>query len=466
MTLPPASGGLQRLSAPAAVLEAASSESVAEEAYVSLLHGDRPEFLIYALVLGSRLRYLDDTRPRILLVGNRLPGYSESFLDSNLACGCLQHIWNIKPIDLIHAPVADSTGSKRHRFVFSKLRALELPFERLVFLDLDTWLRRNPAELFSICSPAGMHHGSWSIDHEMAHGQPWPEEAYENGCPNAGLMRLDPPQNAHAEVAGMVDEVQAISEHDASALPEQYYLAQKLKQWRQTDTTWNVEVFQSVYVQLDESFQQWREPRFADLPMAWWMIGYCKKVLAEKVKMFHFSGVHLHPWWYLHLLEEDDAIQGVEEAIDFEFYARDGRGLIGLAVREWLEGVEAVRKEFAEAPTEMKGFIANTICSLAHQASYCRLSCPRCCRAVWELHDVPQWEDLADSSTCCEECVIKSAWEKCCERGETSQSYEKWLGRIDGDIPPKKRKEFKKDQKTLRSRDAGKDCAKSASRRA
>ena len=55
MTLPPASGGLQRLSAPAAVLEAASSESVAEEAYVSLLHGYRPEFLIYALVLGSRL---------------------------------------------------------------------------------------------------------------------------------------------------------------------------------------------------------------------------------------------------------------------------------------------------------------------------------------------------------------------------------------------------------------------------
>ena len=287
-----------------------------------------------------------------------------------------------------------------------------MPFKKLVFLDLDVWLRRNPSELFQISAPAGMHHGTWSFFHKPAHGEHWPSEAYHNSCVNAGLMRLDPPKNSSTQVVDMVEEVQTIRERDASALPEQYYLVGRLKDWHHINVTWNCEVFQCLYANKCTSSKQWGTSAWSDLPKAWWGLGRKKRDLRENVNMFHFSGTYLKPWWYLYLLKSH-TLQDSEAIIDSEFYERDRRGLIGLAVREWLEGVTAVQQEFANC-TKLNHFIGGVISSLAKDALLWRQHCPHCQKHVWELWGSPwskKTEDEQAFGTCCEECAIRLCWQ-------------------------------------------------------
>ena len=121
--------------------------SASRDAYVSLLHGDGLEFFLYALVLGVRLQTLDPTRSRVLLVGKELPSHRSP---STSSLNCLKVLWCLHKIDLIDAPAADSTPRKRHRFVFSKLRAMQLPVTKFLFLDLDILPRESPAALFDL----------------------------------------------------------------------------------------------------------------------------------------------------------------------------------------------------------------------------------------------------------------------------------------------------------------------------
>ena len=46
--------------------------------------------------------------------------------------------WNrLLPVVPVHAVHLDRTRAKRHELVFTKLRVLELPYERVLLLDLD-----------------------------------------------------------------------------------------------------------------------------------------------------------------------------------------------------------------------------------------------------------------------------------------------------------------------------------------
>ena len=146
-----------------------------DNAYVSLLHGCSPQFWLYALLLGSRLKQLDGSRPRVLLVGRDLPGYPSPCLQGHAG---LEALWQVRPVDLVDASAADKTRWKRHRYVFTKLLALEVPFRKIVFFDVDVIVRRSPAELFEIPAPAGMYHGPWAERGFARHGQALSAEAF------------------------------------------------------------------------------------------------------------------------------------------------------------------------------------------------------------------------------------------------------------------------------------------------
>ena len=55
---------------------------------------------------------------------------------------------------------------------------------------------------------------------------------------------------------------------------------------------------------------------------------------AGRVKNFHFSGQWLQPWWYIHLSPQD-----AKQLIQTQHAYRDPRGMVALAVEEWLLAV-------------------------------------------------------------------------------------------------------------------------------
>ncbi|CAE8605029.1 unnamed protein product, partial [Polarella glacialis] len=312
-----------------------------ENAYVALLHGQRQEFILYALLLGHRLKHLDSSTPRVLLVGHALPEYDAPFLEGDFL-RCLQTCWQVRPVDLIDAAAADKSPRKRHRYVFTKLRALEVPYRRLLFFDLDVIVRKDPSPLFEVPAPAGMYHGDWVSRRASTHGGLLPEEALTSGCVNAGLLRLDPPADKIARrqlLEEMMEEVASLTVADESYLPEQYYLVRKLAAWRHLDVSWNCEVNPEVYVETAYSKGKARGKSstvvVAEMPSDWWQLGDTEDDLANSVGMFHFSGTHLEPWWYLHL-----SAASAKAVLRSHFRNRDSRGMVALAVCDWLQGIE------------------------------------------------------------------------------------------------------------------------------
>lgn len=371
-------------------------EHEGEQAYVALLHGQRQEFLLYALLLGYRLECLDSSTPRVLLVGRALPDYGALFLEPHFE-RCLKIFWQVRPVDLIDAAAADKSKSKRHRYVFTKLRALEVPYKKLLYFDLDVFVRKDPSSLFEIQAPAGMYHGDWVSRESSTHGNLIAKAALKSGCVNAGLLRLDTLDNHSArsqQLKEMMQEVDCLTDTDASYLPEQYYLVHKLSAWRHLDVSWNYEVNPEVYVECEANSIESSSVVDVQMPSDWWKLGNNENDLVKCVKMFHFSGTHLQPWWYLHL----DVID-VEAILRSHFQARDSRGMVALAVSEWLRGIKdlliclVMKGAVAELQTVEK-LIDTLKCSMSHyweRTEICSL-----CGAV--NNDQSHWED----------CVLRS----------------------------------------------------------
>jgi hypothetical protein len=189
--------------------------------------------------------------PRVLLVGWALPDYRAPLLEGDFA-RCLKIFWQVRPVDLIDAAAANKSSCKRHRYVFTKLRALEVPYEKLLLFDLDVILRKDPRPLFGVPAPAGMHHGDWVSRKPSTHGNLIKAPALISGCVNAGLLRLDTLGEKRARtqlLEEMTKEVASLTATDASYLPEQYYLVRKLSAWRHLDVSWNCDVSPEVYVE-------------------------------------------------------------------------------------------------------------------------------------------------------------------------------------------------------------------------
>ncbi|CAK9086424.1 unnamed protein product [Durusdinium trenchii] len=367
----------------------------AERAYVALLHGENKTFLLYAASLGNRLRQLDADTRRVLLVGKSAedhPAPQGEHVKS------LSAIWEVEEVDLVDCPVADKSRRKRHRYVFTKLRCLEVPYRRIIFLDLDVIVRSSPAPLFEVPAPAGMYHGRWDRG-QAQHGVPLPPEAFYDdgciGCVNAGLLRFDPPANSSARralVKNMLEQVKALSKSDESYLPEQYFMVKELNGWHHIAVAWNCEVNPEWFIQYGRGKRRAHSVLKAEMHDDWWKLGGTEEELRKNVHMFHFSGQWLQPWWYIHL-DPEDAMKVIKK----HYACRDKRGMIALAVGDWLRGIQELQK--SDEYSAEQAVFQEIIDELKHKArrwweevSLCKL-----CKNPKE-----EGEDL------CEECEVQS----------------------------------------------------------
>ena len=370
-----------------------------ERAYVALLHGDRSEFLLYALLLGFRLRQFDAGCDRLLLLARK------SYMSATDRA-CLDKFWRVKEVEAVDCPAADKTSYKRHRYVFSKLHVFGLPCKKVVFFDLDVVVLGSPLELFGVEAPAAMYHGRRRYRRNARHGALLPPEAFLcggtlSGCINAGLMRIDPPATELERdvlVGSMIAAAASLDSRDQTYLPEQYFLARVVRGWRHIDVRWNCEVCPSYYVAYGGEVVQAE----SELPSDWLRLGSDQASLRARVCMFHFSGTWLEPWWFLHLRAEAG-----HDFVRHQLEHRDPRGLVALAVYEWLAGMEEMRESFMFTEQEKASIRAHT----SHLA--------RTANDWWEANDVcvlcGKLVYFGSVLGRCEECHIRS----CASQTET-----------------------------------------------
>ncbi|CAJ1410593.1 unnamed protein product [Effrenium voratum] len=386
-----------------------------DTAYVSLLHGDRVEFWLYALMLGHRLRQLDQATPRVLLVARPTEDYAAPFLEG-MSYKCLQALWEVRPVDLVDAAAADKTRRKRHRYVFTKLRVFEVPYKHIMFFDLDVVVRRDPSELFKVSAPAGMYHGRWDRSEFASHGGLLPQEAFEKddcvrGCVNAGLLRLDPPVTSVERrelLDEMLREVAKLKEDDQSYLPEQYFLVKQIPNWHHIKVAWNCEVNPRWSVverhKGNSKLEKCREVIKAELPRDWFELCETQEQL-RSVGMFHFSGLWLQPWWYLNMPPTE-----AHQQLKKQFDKRDPPGMVALAVAEWLLAAQELKESavFSEDETycfkQQLGMLERTAEKWWDGVQSCNA-----CGAI---------QDDYDES--CEECEVSAHLARVVERSESA----------------------------------------------
>ena len=279
-------------------------------AFVSLLHGESQEYLAYALVLGRRLRQECPGVDRVLLLG---PGQWRSrAARAALAWAGWSYVWAVHPIRAGHL---DKSG--RHGLVFTKLRALEVPYERIVLLDLDLLPRcgSDLRSLFAVGAPAGKYFGEYQGRHGDLIG---PEARRPFWCPNTGVLRLDPRPTRwarRAQVAGLVGRLSSPAAVRAcySYLPDQYFLAWVWGGWRHIHECYNYEVAIGVG-------DAWQGPPIS-----------VPDVL-RATRVWHFSGkCGLQPYMFCDL---DDAAD-VCAWLGRHCGDQDPEGLIARAFAEW-----------------------------------------------------------------------------------------------------------------------------------
>lgn len=287
-------------------------------AYAALLHGWEEDFFVYALLVGHCLARHSPGVDRVLLCAGR-------WWNDRGARAALSRVYTfVRPVGLIRA--GHTTLAPRHAEVFTKIQALRLPYRHLLFLDLDLVICGDPSPLFRVKAPAGLYHGGWRG--RLRHGQLISKAVSWKDwwCVNAGVMRLDPSHSRKArrhDVDSMIAEVRRITWR--TMLPEQYYLARRLEGWRHLEQRWNMEVGPQYN---DPGFQrpQRSARRRSVAPRGWqWF-----EQDVRDVRIFHFSGRNLEPWWYADVSAE----QAYAEAAT-EWRHRDPRRLMAVAIREW-----------------------------------------------------------------------------------------------------------------------------------
>ena len=408
-----------------------------ESCFAALLHGEKNEYFLYACVLGRRLRDGSPGPDRVLLCG---PGCCEDPVKRR----ALVHAgWShLLPVEPIAAPHLDQTRAKRHALVFTKLRVLELPYTKVLLLDLDLLPRLGTqlGELFEVAAPAGKFHCIRYHGPEPRHAEiismEVRQECRHHWSPNAGVMRLDPRatlDQRRSQVADMISDI--IQREGKSFLPEQYFLAQYFCDWRHVNKSWNWEVW-----------PEWDDPCITHpLPEAckraqrqgWagYYLGICpdsvpeaSTVLAD-VRVWHFSGSwDTAPWMFQNLVDAD-AVR--VEAMQ-RFRSRDPGGVVATALYEWRSALDEIVVD-TDAALDVNPLRA-AVSALASQAAdslgngWTCDGCGEPSRRLRELKDVPwsgmycsgQWSDM---HWACADCIVAQLraanFEECsCTKGE------------------------------------------------
>jgi len=218
-------------------------------------------------------------------------------------------------------------------------------------------------------------------------------------------MRLDPrmtPRARQKDVASMLDEVRRIWYR--TALPEQYYLVERMEGWRHLDPSWNMEVG-PLYE--DPGFT-WprsaaRQAATASRGQLWF------QQAVSDVNVFHFSGTKLHPWWYADLSPE----AAFNEAAT-EWHNRDPRRLVATAVRGWAIALEQVAAESSEWPSNERRSVETAMRRLRERAvahrswvsrrSAKQLRCRRC--QNWFTNTQGRWLLGWEGWWLCCDCIV------------------------------------------------------------
>mmetsp|Transcript_48408 Transcript_48408/g.122075 ORF Transcript_48408/g.122075 Transcript_48408/m.122075 type:complete len:518 (-) Transcript_48408:55-1608(-) len=400
----------------------------------SLLHGDGPEYFAYACVLGRRLR--DEAAPhgpdRVLLCG---PG---SCCDRSLARQALREAgWtHLLPVEPIAAEHLDKSRTKRHALVFTKLRVLELPYDRVLLLDLDLLPRTgvDMAELLQIEAPAAKYHCASYQGPEPEHGELIPLDLRDGFCwsPNAGVMRLDPLPQLRDRMDQVLEMVREVSKRwQPTFLPEQYFLAERLDNWRHLSSPWNWEVW-----------PQFEDPKHThplleareEAKRQGWACYQPEKITGEMVnriaKVWHYSGTgETAPWLFMDLHGPEE----VQDVVAHLFRARDPGSVVARALAEWRRAFDELLAEAcrgasgtkAPAIAEVLQLVYTQLAERAWQGRSVQWKCDACMEyrsSVRELDDIPyqgrycsaKWRGL---SWACADCIvdrIRTAGDKEC----------------------------------------------------
>ena len=365
-----------------------------EKCFASLLHGDKHEFFLYACILGRRLMDASPTIDRVLMCG---PGCA----DNGTKRLALRRVgWtHLLPVDAIEATHLDQTPAKRHALVFTKLRVLELPYTKVLFLDLDLLPRQDISldELFEVSAPAGKFHCSMYEGPEPSHGALIPLEMRQifGWCPNAGVMRLDPAATVQQRRAQMSQVIQDVSERRGeSYLPEQYYLAERLTNWRHMSASWNWEVSPEwddpgmIYPR-SEARKEARRKGWAGsyFDRHYDSSKYANEV-CKRVRVWHFSGSgDTDPWRFQNL---SDAT-AVYYAASWIFTSRDPGGVVATALFEWRQALDDLVAGVDVALDDHP--IREAAWALAEQAAEYRARAWKCERCEEPSHRVREHRD-------------------------------------------------------------------------
>ena len=301
---------------------------------------------MYAVVLAGQLRRNSSAADRVLLLGPGKAAESASCRRALVRAG-----WaHLVAVEAVDTPHLDKTGLKRHRYVFTKLRALQLPYERVLLLDLDI-LPRDAIDftaLFQVPAPAGKYHG---VDHgnrtqhriRVMHGKPLPEEAQHSWwCANVGVLRLDPCPSVAERQKVMDDILQDLDQSvdwQPTYLPEQYYLAQRLTGWRHISFYWNHEVSLGV-----EFSDQWAWYALRDNSSSASSDSEIEALdkIEKDTKVWHYSGKSgMQPWMF----QDFESHAQVKEWLLEHWNMMDPGGIATTAFAEWRRALQCLLDE-------------------------------------------------------------------------------------------------------------------------
>ena len=309
----------------------------ASNCFAALLHGDRPEYLAYASVLGHRLREFSPGPDRVLLCGPGAICAQGASRASLRSAG-----WDyLLPVILISAPYLDKSNTKRHASVFTKLHAFCLPYEQVVLLDVDL-LPRHGADLrklFTVNAPGGKYHCPNYNGPQPKHKEVIPKKYMRRPwCPNAGVLRLDPlgtPIERERQLLQMVEEMNDWGY--PSYLPEQYFLAHFFPLWHHIGQNWNYEVWYEWDVPTKSTNL---EDAVKESKQHGWSLdtGSSGEQVRSEALVWHFSGMaDTQPWIFLDLPSAEEVRKFASKVW---FAARDPGGVLAAAVAEWRQALE------------------------------------------------------------------------------------------------------------------------------
>ena len=231
-------------------------------AFASLLYGCAPPYVLGALALGYSIQASGTSHDRVLLHTADVPVQARCVLEV---------FWQLVEVPyLLSAPDLHSAPYENAKFkqIFTKLHIFNpafLPYDRVVFLDLDTLVLKNVDALFDMRSPAAMRNLKTTGGREpssLKHGE---RMEARTSYFNAGTVVVTPSRPLFDLLAADVAEPDP-QWHTGAWAPEQVYLSRVLAgEWTNLSQLFNFEVQLHSGVPLSST---WETARAEDIFIA------------------------------------------------------------------------------------------------------------------------------------------------------------------------------------------------------